>query len=167
MKVLAKGLFVVLALGGGLAGTGAVQAQELHHGVDTCQNGFVWRDAAVGDRVCVTPAARQRAAEDNAMAASRIDPLGAYGPNTCLDGFVWREAFAGDMVCVVPATRTATVEENRLNQSRKVLAYGPNTCLAGFVWREAFAGDMVCVTPDIRTLVHDENINAHRTRIMG
>jgi hypothetical protein len=105
----------------------------------------------------VTPASRQRAAEDNAMATGRVDPHGAYGPNTCVAGFVWREAFAGDMVCVTPAVRSATAEENRLGQSRRVLAYGPDTCKQGFVWREAAPGDHVCVVPASRARAQQEN----------
>jgi len=41
------------------------------YGPDTCRQGFVWRDAFPGDNVCVIPASRDRAAADNAAAASR------------------------------------------------------------------------------------------------
>jgi hypothetical protein len=36
-----------------------------------CKPGFVWREAVPDDYVCVTPATRQQAREDNAMAARR------------------------------------------------------------------------------------------------
>lgn len=100
----------------------AVQADpRLPYGPDTCLEGFVWRDAAPGDRVCVKPVSRTRAAAENSMAPSRIDPLGAYGPFTCINGFVWREAFRGDVVCVVPARRDAVQVENAMGAARRVL----------------------------------------------
>jgi hypothetical protein len=40
-------------------------------GPDACKPGFVWREAVPSDHVCVTPAARQQTAEDNAAGASR------------------------------------------------------------------------------------------------
>src|SRR5215510_9889012 len=74
---------------------------------DTCKQGFVWREARPSDHVCVTPQTRAQTAEDNRLAASRIDPNNrAYGPNTCKQGFVWRDAFPGDVVCVTGQTRT-------------------------------------------------------------
>src|SRR5262249_2014866 len=74
---------------------------ELHHGPDTCKNGFVWREARPGDNVCVTPQTRSQTAADNRMAAFRRSPNGGpYGPSTCKQGYVWREAFPGDLVCV-------------------------------------------------------------------
>lgn len=99
----------------------APMAVALPYGADTCAEGFVWRDAAPGDHVCVKPLGRQRAAEENALAASRVDPAGAYGPNTCLNGFVWREAFGGDVVCVTPARRDAVRQENAMAAARRVL----------------------------------------------
>ena len=75
---------------------------------DACRQGYVWREAVPGDHVCVTPAIRQQAAEDNAQAGARRQPGGgAYGPNTCVDGYVWREARPDDVVCVTPETRVA------------------------------------------------------------
>lgn len=82
-------------------------------GPDTCQHGFVWREAHPGDRVCVVPEIRQQARNDNAAAVARRDPNGGpYGPDTCLSGFVWREAFPGDHVCVPPETRTQAALDN-------------------------------------------------------
>jgi hypothetical protein len=56
------------------------------HCPDTCKQGFVWREAFGGDTVCVTPAVRQQAANDNAAAASRKQanapaPAPAPAPN--------------------------------------------------------------------------------------
>lgn len=84
----------------------------------TCKQGYVWREAYAGDLTCVTPSSRQRARNDNAAAAGRIDPFGAYGPKSCRQGYVWREARPSDLVCVVPAVRTATATENRLAAAR-------------------------------------------------
>lgn len=86
----------------------------------TCKPGFVWRVANASDLVCVTPESRQRVASENASAASRVDPRGAYGPASCVAGFVWREAFAGDTVCVAPEVRSLVRDENRLAASRRV-----------------------------------------------
>lgn len=83
-----------------------------------CKSGFVWREARPGDQVCVTPESRARTAGENAQAANRRNPNGAYGPNTCVSGYVWREAYEGDVVCVTPDVRTLVREENRLGPSR-------------------------------------------------
>ena len=53
----------------------------------TCRSGYVWREAFQGDTVCVKPGQRDQAAADNAAAASRIDPNGAWGPQSCVQGF--------------------------------------------------------------------------------
>jgi hypothetical protein len=78
------------------------------YGPNTCQSGYVWRSADDSDYVCVTPATRTQAAEDNAAAASRK----AAGSDNCKQGFVWREAFPDDKVCVTPATRTQVQQDN-------------------------------------------------------
>jgi hypothetical protein len=71
-----------------------------------CIQGYVWREATRDDRVCVTPATRQQAWNDNAQTDARRDPRGGpYGFETCKQGYVWREATAGDHVCVTPQTR--------------------------------------------------------------
>ena len=119
MNLVSKSLLAVAFVASSF--TIAPVAIALPYGPDTCAEGFVWRDAAPGDHVCVTANSRQRAANENAAAASRIDPAGAYGPNTCIDGFVWREAFAGDVVCVTPARREAVRQENATGVARRVL----------------------------------------------
>lgn len=83
-----------------------------------CVSGFVWREAAPGDLVCVDPSQRDQARADNAAAASRVDPNGAYGPNTCISGFVWRNAFDGDAVCVEPWVRDQVAADNAAAASR-------------------------------------------------
>lgn len=89
-----------MAAGAGDASTGA------------CKPGYVWRLARPSDLVCVRPEVRTRTAQENAEAASRVDPAGAYGPNTCVSGYVWRAAFDGDLVCVTPAVRDLVSQEN-------------------------------------------------------
>jgi hypothetical protein len=81
-------------------------------------SGFVWREAAPGDLVCVEPGQRDQARADNAAAASRVDPNGAFGPNTCVSGFVWREAFPGDVVCVEPWVRDQVRADNAAGPAR-------------------------------------------------
>lgn len=92
----------------------------LPYGPDTCKTGYVWRDAIPGDHVCVRPVRRTKAAHENSIAGSRVNPAGAYGPNTCVVGFVWREAYSGDVVCVTPARRTQVRHENTNGPSHRV-----------------------------------------------
>jgi hypothetical protein len=79
---------------------------------ETCVSGYVWREAAAGDRVCVTPQTRSLAWYDNSQAQARRNPFGPYGPNTCVNGYVWRNAVANDVVCVLPATRSQAAFDN-------------------------------------------------------
>lgn len=102
----------LVLLSSSLASAPAVLADDFDYGPDTCREGYVWREAKPGDVVCVRPSSRTKAAQENALSLSRIDPAGAYGPFTCINGFVWREAFPGDVVCVTPARRTAVANEN-------------------------------------------------------
>jgi hypothetical protein len=74
---------------------------------NTCIAGYVWREAFPGDYVCVLPATRAQAAQDNALAASRIAATGLCNP-----GYVWREAGPNDHVCVTPETRAQTAADN-------------------------------------------------------
>jgi hypothetical protein len=86
--------------------------------VDSCKQGYVWREARKGDHVCVTPARRDAVARQNQSARERW-VQGAYGPQTCIPGYVWREAYPGDKVCVTPDFRTKTAEDNRLSAQRR------------------------------------------------
>ena len=79
----------------------------------------MWREAFVGDVVCVPPATRTRAKQDNAAAASRRDPSAGYGPFGCQQGYVWREARASDLVCVTPNIRSEAKADNAAAASRR------------------------------------------------
>jgi hypothetical protein len=87
----------------------------------TCLMGYVWRQAVPGDYVCVTPATRSQAAADNAAAAGRVDPEGAYGPDSCDYGYVWRQVVPTDYVCVTPATRSQAAADNSQALNRELL----------------------------------------------
>jgi hypothetical protein len=103
---------------GALVG-GFMAAQTSRAPTDRCQSGYLWREARRDDHVCVAPEVRQRTADENATAASRRDPTGAYGRDTCLPGYVWRDAVQGDHVCVVPRSRDQAASDNR-NASARV-----------------------------------------------
>lgn len=84
-----------------------------------CLQGYVWRQAYAGDYVCVTPATRTEAAQDNAAALSRVQAGGgAYGPYTCVQGYVWRQVVPNDYTCVTPAVRAAAAYDNSQAASR-------------------------------------------------
>jgi len=84
----------------------------------TCLQGFVWREAFAGDKVCVTTDERARVAADNAAAPSRVDPNGPYGPDTCVQGFVWRGARSSDHVCVTNEEHDRVAADNAAAASR-------------------------------------------------
>ena len=44
-------------------------------GADACLSGYVWREAAAGDAVCVESWVRDQTAYENAMAGDTVDPL--------------------------------------------------------------------------------------------
>lgn len=93
----------------------------LPFGPNTCKSGFVWREAVPEDNVCVPPASRDAAAQQNHDAASHRQPNGGpFGPDTCVQGFVWRDAFPGDHVCVTPVVRQQVANENAQGPSRRV-----------------------------------------------
>ncbi len=121
MKLVSISIAVAGLALAGLGAAAPARAEPLRYGPDTCRNGFVWREAAVHDHVCVLPDSRTIAARENATAWSRVDPAGAYGPFTCVNGFVWREAFPGDAVCVSPARREAVRIENINARRTRVL----------------------------------------------
>ena len=131
-----------------------------------CAQGFVWREASSIDRVCVVPATRTQAKNDNAAAGSRH----VSGSTTCLQGYVWREAYPGDVVCVTPATRAQAKADDaaayeHVNQS--VVTYGPNTCQNGYVWRDADDLDYVCVVPATRAQAAADNAAAGSRHVSG
>ena len=92
-----------------------IQAQQCPFGEDTCQAGFVWRDAFPGDHVCVPGAIRDQAASDNARDVLRKLPP----TDICIHGFVWREAGPSDHVCVDGQTRDQTRLDNQAAASRR------------------------------------------------
>jgi hypothetical protein len=83
-----------------------------------CAAGYVPRNAAPGDRVCVTQAVADEVLADNKQAAERRAGGGPYGADTCKQGFVWREATPGDHVCVAPSVRDQAATDNRQAQYR-------------------------------------------------
>lgn len=141
-------------------------------GPDTCNPGFVWREAIVPntalgdppDHVCVPPAARDRERLNNQHAAERTNPARlSFGPNTCQSGFVWREVDDWDWVCVSPAVRQQARADNAQAAARRNPGGGPfgsDTCIQGFVWREAFPRDHVCVLPATRSQAANDNQHA-------
>jgi hypothetical protein len=103
---------------GPLVGAGS-RATRAAGGGDGCRQGYVWREAAPYDHVCVSPATRQQSWNENNMAASRVNQFDhAYGPDTCQGGFVWREATPSDHVCVVPEVRSQARADNAEASSR-------------------------------------------------
>jgi hypothetical protein len=115
--------FAALALALAVAGQTPAWAIP-DYGPDTCIQGFVFREARPGDDVCVTPNVRDLTAQQNAQAASHVDPKGgAYGPGTCLQGYVFREAYPGDQVCVTPDVRDEAHADNANANARKASNY--------------------------------------------
>jgi hypothetical protein len=87
-------------------------------GPDSCLYGYVWRDTAPWDHVCVEPSSRDQAWFDNGEAWARVEP--GQG-DWCRAGFVWREAWDGDHVCVTPDVRDRTWDENARAANRRAL----------------------------------------------
>ncbi|MEZ0168344.1 hypothetical protein [Microvirga sp. TS319] len=83
-----------------------------------CRAGFVPRQSAPADGICVLPASRDLVVAENSRAVV-LWLSGAFGPKTCAQGYVWREAFTGDLVCVTPDRRGAVADENQLDPSRR------------------------------------------------
>jgi hypothetical protein len=141
--------------------SGTAQVQITSGIAERCLHGWVWREARPGDLVCVTGDVRSETRQENALAASRVQPGGGpSGPDTCRPGFVWREAYPDDHVCVTGRSRTQARSDNAAGRDRRNPArfvYGPNTCKLGFVWREADGRDYVCVTGDVRSETRQEN----------
>lgn len=93
---------------------------KLPYGPDTCKEGFVWREAAGQDHVCVLPETRTATAQQNREGAAHRSPNGGlYGPDTCLTDYVWRDAFPGDRVCVTPAARQQAANDNAEAPARR------------------------------------------------
>jgi hypothetical protein len=142
-------------------------------GLDTCIQGFIWRQVIPADHVCVAPQVRQQIQADNAQAALRRSPTSTRSATiSCLSGFVFREAVPGDQVCVTPAARAQAVQDNNAARTRDACpplvprncSSGPGTCSQGFVWRQAIAADHVCVTPQVHQQTQADNAQAGARR---
>jgi hypothetical protein len=107
--------FTLFALAASSALTHPAAAQS-----DTCAAGYVWREAFVGDHVCVSPDTRELARTDNANSEQF---RAKQGSDECIQGFVWRLANPDDHVCVPQITSEETARDNQLAYSR--LASGP------------------------------------------
>jgi hypothetical protein len=112
---------------------------DVYWGIDSCAQGYVWREARSTDHVCVPPATRDRTWADNAAAPTRW-VNGPYGPHTCISGFVWREAFVSDDVCTTPDMRTLAAQDNALAAGRVALA-DEYHC----TWVGGLGSDTVCI----------------------
>ncbi|NUW38305.1 hypothetical protein HTZ77_43955 [Nonomuraea sp. SMC257] len=126
-----------------------------------CLAGYVFRDAVPEDKVCVTPATREQAAEDNLRAPSRVDNNGK-----CIFPYTHRLVVPTDTVCVSSATRVQVILDNRtaadrINPTKHF--FGPNTCKVGYVWRGADDSDQVCVTGQTHDQTQADN-NAAASR---
>jgi len=88
------------------------------HVPGACVAGYVWRQAAPDDHVCVTQETRNQVESDNKLAPARVKNEGGYGADTCIPGFVWREAVPQDHVCVPPETRNKARQDNELSTTR-------------------------------------------------
>jgi hypothetical protein len=151
--IIALGMLIALAASSSSMATG-------DWGPDTCLEGFVWREAAPTDHVCVILATRTQTAYDNSQAAARRSPTGgAYGPDTCLAGYVWRDAFSGDHVCVTGATRDQARADNAQAGARR-------NSLA--LWHSSYTippqcVDDICTTTSTDTIprfaVHADHVN--------
>jgi hypothetical protein len=122
-----------------------------------CVPGFVHRAASRDDSVCVLPAARDLALQENLSA-----PRGSRWFPRCGKLLFFRNAFAGDNVCV-SARRASDVEnENRsAGEHNAAQAFrGLNACAPGYVWREATQRDYVCVTQQTHDETKEENVLA-------
>lgn len=103
----------------------------------SCISGFVWREATLGDLVCVTPEVRAQARRDNQLAPQRRIGPPIFVPDKCplnnpksrqcyafnvpcKSGFVWRASTPTDYVCVPPATRDQTWTDNAQERARRV-----------------------------------------------
>jgi hypothetical protein len=90
-----------------------------------CAQGYVWREAFEGDRVCVTPAVRKQAELDNSQASER--QIGGRGGDRCKQAYVWRQAYPNDHVCVEPSVRDQAASDNRQAQYRLATAPAAST----------------------------------------
>jgi hypothetical protein len=104
-----------------VAFTGVASSFDTAEAARRCKPGYVWRDAADGDGVCVSVDDRAEAKAQNENAENnRQKGGGAYGPKTCRQGYVWRESYPGDTVCVTPYERQKAKQQNAEGSSKAV-----------------------------------------------
>ena len=158
------GVAAVAAIASAAAAPQALAGAD--YGPSTCLEGFVWRGAFTGDRVCVTRATYNQTQADNAAAASRRNPNGAYGPDTCLQGFIWRLARSSDRVCVARASYNQAQADNAAAASRrnsvKVTAYryNPNPTVC-----DGQVCTTTATTPRIRIVAEQINVGRALVRL--
>jgi hypothetical protein len=130
-------LSLVALVGGGLVVGQAGASATGDFGYNTCLEGYVWREAFAGDDVCVTPDRRQQTWDENAQAASLVDPQGG-----CIAGHVRRDAGlnnpyifgAVDDSCVTPDIRDAVRAENEHAVDRQLfMSFGFASTTSPFV----------------------------------
>lgn len=140
--------------------TVAVTVSTLAYGPATCKVGFVWREAFVGDGVCVTGESRAQAQQDNAQHAVRSELVPAT-PKDFDD--IQRETPQsravpkGDFLALRPFASERLV----INPGRPVMV---SRCMAGYTERRARAQDRICVTTATQLATDAENQQAENRR---
>jgi hypothetical protein len=93
---------------------------------DACAEGYVWREAFDGDRVCVSPATREQAQADNATAAQRRAAAAVPLPPAKLGCHTFREGEWREIPCATEeeAKRMPRPEVAIENRSRVISFFG-------------------------------------------
>jgi hypothetical protein len=145
--------------------------------VGPCKPELVWREAYVGDRVCVTTPTRAQVVADNQAAAQHQSANGQ-----CVQGYVWRLARPRDRVCVTPPTHAQIAKDNAAGGTTRASGMSApithprplptpagaaaggfekqtslGSCKLELVRREAYTGDKVCVTSQTRAQAAADN----------
>ena len=94
---------------------GTQYCYRLDYGCETCKFPNVWREATTGDKVCVVPASRTEANNENNANPRMPCPAGDWVP---------RMATASDNVCVTPARAATVVAENANAVNTAVVSSG-------------------------------------------
>jgi hypothetical protein len=112
-------LFAILIVPGCLS-----QGNEAFAQTDGCADGYVWREAFAGDRVCVGKETRELVADENQNAERHRK---RDGGEECDPGFVWRMAGSQDHVCVTQLERDQAQQDNNLASGRTGSALATGT----------------------------------------
>ncbi|HZQ31349.1 MAG TPA: hypothetical protein VFB19_06410 [Mycobacterium sp.] len=118
LRLLARAGAVTLPLAVAVVAAAAPAVVRAEPPADDCVQGFIWRQATAGDRVCVNGGMAHEVHVQNLHPAANQVP----DSDTCVSGFVWREAFDGDHVCVTPDFRQQVRADNAAAASRVVKA---------------------------------------------